>query len=181
MKLKTINEEVLYIPDEQVCTVGREEIKLLKLKAGQTAGLRCRICTHNGPEASLHEMMITLKKESYIRPHRHLGKVESFHLIDGTVDIVFFDEAGRIVKVCRMGNYQSGDSFYYRIEEPLYHTLLIRSDFLVFHETTNGPFLAEDTEFPAWAPEADDSKGAESFRTQLQHRVERHLAQGGFQ
>jgi cupin fold WbuC family metalloprotein len=102
-----------------------------------------------------------------VRPHKHLGKPESFHVIEGIVDVIIFDECGDIREVIQMGNYGSDRVFYYRISTPIYHTLLIRSDILVFHETTTGPFNRVDTVFAPWSPEEIDSSGCALFTEKL--------------
>jgi hypothetical protein len=56
-----------------------------------------------------------------------------------------------------MGEFHSGKKFFYRLSGPIYHMLVIRSDFLIFHESTEGPFNREDTIFPEWAPDEKSS------------------------
>mgnify|MGYP001468463522 CR=1 FL=1 len=51
--------------------------------------------------------------------------------------------------------YQLSDSsskgcFYYRVDEPTYHTFIIKSDYFIFHETTQGPFKRADTIYAPW-------------------------------
>ena len=48
------------------------------------------------------------------------------------------------------------------MSDPINHMLLIRSEFLVFHEATEGPFLREKTVFPEWAPE-ENAPGMKEF------------------
>ena len=44
-------------------------------------------------------MFIALSDETYIRPHKHLNKSESLHVLEGSADVVFFDEKGKITKI----------------------------------------------------------------------------------
>jgi cupin fold WbuC family metalloprotein len=113
---------------------------------------RARLCAHPSPADALHEMLICLARETYVRPHRHAGKSESFHIIEGELDVVLFDDAGAVRDVIAMGPYQSGRAFFYRLMEPCFHTVLVKTPFALFHETTNGPFDAADTEFAEWSP-----------------------------
>jgi len=46
-----------------------------------------------------------------------------------------------------MGELASGYPFYYRLADPVFHTLKIHSDFLVFYEATTGPFVKASTVF----------------------------------
>jgi cupin fold WbuC family metalloprotein len=152
MQTRKENDEVLYAATD-IVTVHRGDIGELKAGAEETARKRIRLCAHSTTQNRLHEMFIVLGKGSYIRPHRHAGKSESFHLVEGRLDIVIFDNAGNVVEIIDMGDYQSGRRFYFRIEQPVFHTVVVRSDFVIFHETTNGPFDRAATEYAPWAPE----------------------------
>lgn len=145
----------VYVHRGEVIRLGEAEICFLKLDADQQALGRSRVCTHQNSSDTLHEMIITLAGGSYVQPHKHLCKNESFHIIEGAVDVVVFDDAGQITDVVELGVYGSGRSFYYRLNAPLYHTLLIHGTHVVVHETTNGPFIREDAVFANWAPDGN--------------------------
>ena len=170
MHTRKHNNEVFYAED-RVIRVRSSDVQWLKKQAGGNLRERARLCTHRNTEDLLHEMFIVLSRDTYIRPHKHLGKPESFHVIEGTVDVVVFDENGGVNEVIRMGNYESGMAFYYRILDPLYHTLLIRSNVLVFHETTTGPFKLADTAFAPWSPEVDDKNACKAFVSALSNKT----------
>ena len=152
MKANPLNSEVLQA-DEPIVRVTASDIEMLNRKALANERKRIRLCAHSGIDDSLHEMLIVHGREAYVRPHKHPGKTESVHIIEGTVDVIVFDDEGRIREIIRMGEIGSGLHFYYRMSKPIFHTLLIRSDVLVFHETTNGPFRRSDTVFAPWAPD----------------------------
>ena len=149
--LRKINNE-LFVADELIVQLGAEQINFLKQQALSSNRKRARICTHRSNDDALHEMLIAISSDSYIHPHKHMSKVESFHIIEGLVDVVVFDDAGAIVDVVELGDVSTGKNFYYRLSDSLFHTLLIHSDFLVVHEVTNGPFLAKETILAAFAP-----------------------------
>ena len=152
INVRVESKEVLYPQDEVVLidTVDLEEMKRLAMINPRQ---RIRLCTHRSPTDHLHEMFIIHSKECYVRPHKHIGKAESMAILEGEVDVVLFHDDGSIKEVVKMGDIASGKKFYYRISDPVIHMLLIRSEFLVFHEATEGPFLREKTVFPKWAPE----------------------------
>jgi cupin fold WbuC family metalloprotein len=170
MRFRQLNDEVL-VPDTSLVTVSRADIEELKTRAARSPRRRSRICAHRGDEDKLHEMLIVLARDSYIRPHKHLNRSESFHLIEGTVDVVFFDDDGRVTDVVALGDYASGRQIYYRNDQPRYHTLLIKSEFLVIHETTNGPFRPAETVFASWSPEETDLAGRQQFMKDLLETV----------
>lgn len=170
IRTRAVGSAVFYA-DEAPVNAGREEIEFLKARVANTVLKRTRLCAHADVDDALHEMLIVLSNETYIRPAKHLGRAESLLLIEGVADAVFFDEQGEIERVLPLGDYASGRRFYYRISDPVYHTLLIRSDKLVFHEATTGPFRPEDTLFAPWSPPEDDPAAARAYMQRLASRV----------
>jgi cupin fold WbuC family metalloprotein len=130
---------------------------------------RARINAHPSADDALHEMLIAIRPESYIRPHKHPGKSEAFHIIEGAVDIVVLDDLGEICEVVPLAKDGSG-AFYYRMSRPRFHTLLIKSDILVVHEITNGPFVPGATVFAPFAPE-EGTIAAVHYISELDRRV----------
>jgi len=175
LRVEQINDEVLVAVDP-IVKIGRPEIQLLKERALRNPRQRIRICAHKRTDDPLHEMLIVHTKDTYVRPHKHFNKSESFHVIEGIVDVIVFDETGTVAEVIEMGDFASGRRFYYRIDAPVYHTLIIRSDVLVFHETTSGPFRREDTVFASWAPEDGDLEGRSAFQARLLEQLKRGRA-----
>lgn len=171
MKLRSQTPEVLHA-DEKIVRVGKEDVRSLMESLSRSTKGRSRICAHRDSSNALHEMIITLVRGSYIRPHRHLGKCESFHIIEGELDVVIFNDQGAVEDVVRMGPYGSERSFFYRMADPLYHTVIVRTETVLFHETTNGPFVREETEFAAWAPEEASVEKAGAYLRELESDVE---------
>jgi cupin fold WbuC family metalloprotein len=161
--VRKINDEVYYTADG-VTLVGPEEIGFLKARAGENPRRRARLCTHQAPDSSLHEMLIVHGREAYIRPHRHLGKPESLHVMEGRATVLFFDDAGAPRRRVTLGPGACG---YYRIESAVFHSLLIESDWFVFHEVTAGPFDPAMTEWAAWAPDGSDEAAAQRYAAAL--------------
>jgi len=170
LRAKTESAEVRYAADA-VVLVDAADVARLKQEAAQNARKRIRLCAHHGIDDRLHEMLIVHTHDTYVRPHKHLGKSESFHVIEGDVDVIIFDDEGGVTDFIPMGAFASGRPFFYRIAEPRFHTLLIRSDVLVFHETTGGPFRRDDTVFAPWAPEDGDAAAVTRFLADLDSRV----------
>jgi len=172
---RQVNEEVLFTTRE-LTTVTSEDIAWLKAQATLTRRKRIRLCAHPDPAASVHEMLIVHPKDAYVRPHKHLDKDESLHLIEGMVTTVIFEDDGSIGDVIPMGEYGSGRPFYYRLVGSVYHTLLIGSAVVVFHEAIRGPFRKTDMVLAPWAPEEEDVPAVKDFLDRLRETVEGRLA-----
>lgn len=170
MNLKPHNAEVVFAA-ESIVQIAGADIAALKAEAAQNPRRRKRICAHPDSGDRLHEMFIVHERGCYVRPHKHLGKCESLHVLEGTAEAVFFHEDGCVREVVALGEYRSGDRFFYRVGEPVYHTLLITSPVFVFHETSSGPFLREETVFAPWAPTEDQPEAVVAFTRQVSEAV----------
>lgn len=169
MKTKRVNDEVLFA-DEPVVTIGPREIALVKELATASARRRGRLCLHRAESDPVHEMLIALRADGYIRPHRHLGRGESFHVVEGAADVVLFDDAGGVVERVRMAADGDGARLY-RLNESRFHTVPVRSPVFVVHEKTAGPFERSDTEFAAWAPAEGDVAAIADYLVDLTARL----------
>lgn len=159
--MKDIRRSKATFNQDWLIDIGKSEIQ--NLKKSSVAPTSVRICLHDSPEAALHEMLIVHQKDAYVKPHKHINKSESFHVIEGEMDVFIFDGAGKVIQKIQMGDYNSGKSFCYRLSTSEYHTVLPKTKYVVFHEVTNGPFRREDTIFGEWAPDEGEGKAVKSF------------------
>jgi len=139
--------------DQPIIEVGINWFDRLRATAQTSPLRRSRLCLHHSPDDPLHEMIICFCRDTIIRPHRHLTKSESFHVIEGELDVLFFDEYGHPERRVAMGPVNSGRTTVYRLDAPSWHSVIVHSPFAIIHEVTNGPFVAEQSDFAAWAPE----------------------------
>ena len=166
VKYTVVNEEVLY-STESVTRLNRVDIELLKALASKNQRKRIRLCLHPNTEDHLHEMIIIHSKGAYVRPHKHVGKSESFHVVEGCLRVYFFEDDGRVKDVITMGQPGREEIFCYRLSESWFHTIIPITEMVVFHETTNGPFLREETVFASWAPPEEDSEAQKKYIDEL--------------
>ncbi len=168
MNLREVSTEVLQA-EGPVVRLTRDDIHDLKSRAARSPHARARICAHPGPDDPTQEMLIVLARANDIRVHKHPGKVESFHVMEGLLSVVLFSEDGSVLETVAMGDYASGRAFYYRQTVPLYHAILPESDYVAFQEVPQGPFSREGTVYPTWCP----AGGAElhTWLSELKRRV----------
>jgi len=69
-------------------------------------------------------MLIVHAKGAYVPPHKHTAKSESFHIIKGKLNVVIFNNDGSILKVIIMGDFDSDKTFFYRLPQDRFHTVI---------------------------------------------------------
>lgn len=156
-------------------TIGRDSIDFLKSRLPSSPLGRVRFCAHASDSDALHEMVIAMGRNTYIRPHRHLTKTESYHLVEGEMDVILFDDRGEIRQVVAMGSADTGRIVFYRLSISAFHSMIIRTPTVVFQETTNGPFRKEETLFAPWAPMDEDAASVSRFRQDMDRAIARRL------
>ena len=169
------NEEVLYTTAD-IATVGDVDIAALKERAAGNTRQRCRLCTHPEASADLHGMLIVHGRDAYVRPHRHMGKAETLHVIEGSAELIVFDETGAVSCAEPLTPAGTAGNFYYRMPAGVFHSLLITSDWLVFYESTIGPFDRTKTENAPWSPEDGDVDAVKDYMTRLRNEAGRLAA-----
>lgn len=158
--------EVLVCTDE-IVALRRSAVDELVVMAARSPKRRARICAHKDDSAGIQEMIILINRESYVSPHRHANKCESFHLIEGSADIVVFKDNGTIEKVIP---FSRDKAFFYRLDTQRYHTIVVRSGNIIFHEVTNGPFARNATEYAPFAP-LEGASDVEAYRQKLDGQI----------
>jgi cupin fold WbuC family metalloprotein len=157
MKLGTENFDLIN-SNREICLFGCSDVNSLKELAYKSPLKRARFCAHHSSDDLIHEMLITLHKDTYIQPHRHSFKSESFQVIEGEAEVLIFTDNGKVKQRIMLSSYDQDGCFYYRLNECSYHTVIVKSEFFVFLETTNGPFNKASSEYASWAPTEDASK-----------------------
>lgn len=140
-----------------VC-VDRQTLSELKRSAEQAENKRYRLCLHNSLEDQIQEMLIVLSQGTYFQPHKHPPhKTESYHVVEGKMRVVHFHDDGSVRRVIDMEPTGGNGVFLYRLAEPVYHTVIPLTPFVVYHETFLGPFCKEkDILYCEWAPPEND-------------------------
>jgi cupin fold WbuC family metalloprotein len=151
-----------------VVLFGLDQVADLKAQALASPLKRARICLHGSTADAIQEMIIALHRSGYVQPHRHPGRTESFHVLDGLLTVILFDDSGTVVRRLPLGPPGSARAVVYRQNASLWHTVLVESEFAVVHETVGGPFDPARTEFAPWSPPPGDEISARAFIHALQ-------------
>jgi cupin fold WbuC family metalloprotein len=150
-----------------VAALSAATIAALKRAAVDDPLKRARICLHRGGSDLVHQMVIVHHRDTYTHPHRHQGKIESFHVIEGRLALFFFNDAGAVDRSLVLGPFGSPEPPLYRLSASLWHTVVPLSEYVTFHEITNGPYVRGDSELAPWAPEEGDAAAVRAFKSKL--------------
>tara|TARA_A100001015_G_C14551721_1_gene541835 strand:- start:68 stop:565 length:498 start_codon:yes stop_codon:yes gene_type:complete len=146
-------------------------IKKIKHMALRNEKKRARICIHKSLRNKTNEMIIALNKNSFIAPHIHPnGKSESYFIMEGKMNVYVFNKLGKVQKIIKMGTYDSGRKFYYRMSKGFYHMPIAVDEWCIYHEVYSGPFIKKtDVYYPKWSPNENDSDGIKRFLKKINH------------
>ena len=113
---------------------------------------RARLNLHHSEDDPVQEMLIAFCDDSLNPPHRHLGKTESLHALEGRAAIVFFDEDGVVTRRVTIGAPGTMLPPLYRLSAPTWHTVIPLDPVVVLHEVAMGPFRRDTDVVPDWIP-----------------------------
>ncbi len=156
-----------FFVDQEIVEIEQKKLEQLRIAASQSITKRARFCLHRSYEDSIQDMVIAFCKDSYVHPHRNVRKSKLFHVIEGKLMLVFFDDGGAVVKKIEMGMYESEKPFLCRLNVNAWHTVVPLSDYLIILETNGGPFVKGEDEYAKWAPGSENEKGIKKFMERL--------------
>ncbi len=161
--------EVIY-NSQDILEVTPQILDELKRIALASPRQRSRLCMHHSRAHLTQEMLIVFHHGTFMPPHRHpAGKSESYHVVEGSMTVYFFDDAGRVIRTIEMSAAGSGRAFLYRLSSNTWHMPVATSEWLAYHETYTGPFEKDsDVEFPSWAPREEDRDQVQRFLADIQ-------------
>jgi cupin fold WbuC family metalloprotein len=128
----------------------------LAAKAAASPRARAHHNIHATAADLVQRFLVVAQSGSYFRPHRHASKSELAVLLRGRVDVLTFDERGRVTARYAVG--EGTAAIAYETPEGTWHTLVPCAAGAAFLEIKQGPYdAATATEFPAWAPTEGDA------------------------
>ena len=86
------------------------------------------------------------------------------------MNVYVFDKSGKVKKVVRMGPYNSGKNFFYRMSKGFYHMPIALTKWCVYHEVYSGPFVKNvDVRYPSWSPSEKNKNEKMKFLRKIGH------------
>ena len=143
-KLKKISDEVYY-SNIDLCQLDIKDIKRLIFKTKKKGLQKFRICFHKNINDKIHQMLIYHSKNYKCKPHKN-NYPETTIILDGKMDLIFYNKAKKIKKIVKMGNYTSKRKFFCFIKKNEFASVKIHSKYAIFFEITGGPFIKSKVE-----------------------------------
>jgi len=138
----------------------------LAAKAAASPRRRAHHNIHASPADPVQRFLVVAGRDSYFRPHRHATRTELAVMVRGRMDVLIFDERGRVL--ARYGVGEGTESLAYETLQGAYHTLVPGPAGGAFLEIKEGPYdPAISSEYATWAPaegEAEVAKFLEWLR-----------------
>ncbi len=123
----------------------------LAAKAAASPRARAHHNMHATAADPVQRFLVVACGDSYFRPHRHRTRSELAVMVRGRVDVLTFDECGRVT--ARYGVGDGTDSIGYETPQGAWHTVVPGAGGGAFLEIKEGPYdPATAAEFAAWAP-----------------------------
>ena len=161
MNKKKIEDSIFFEEAEfnqkSIKVISHKQIEYLKQKTLESKRNRYRLCLHSDVDHLTQEMIICLKGNNYFRTHKHpINYSESYFILEG-IDIYLFDDTGNFIEKVKLDSH--GGSFYYRLSDPIYHLVIPRSEWTIYHEVATGPFNKKTSiQYADFAPKENSSE-----------------------
>jgi len=147
--------------------VPRALLDELAARAAASPRARAHHNIHASPADPVQRFLVVAQGDSYFRPHRHATRSELALLVRGGVDVLLFDEHGRVLARHAIGEHTG--SLAYETEQGVWHTVVPWSAGCAFLEIKEGPYdPATAVQFAEWAP-AEGDRTVPGFRTWLRN------------
>ena len=165
-ELEKQNSEVEF-NRKDLLIINSDWIDRIKVLAKKNDSNKYRTCIHFSDKDHVHEMLVAHTSKTYVRPHKHRIHGESLQIVEGEATSIVFNDDGTIKYAFEVGEPSSNKTFYYSMKKAVFHMLYIHSEYLIFKETTKGPFIRNDTVFPDWAPDGKDNNELAAYFAHL--------------
>jgi cupin fold WbuC family metalloprotein len=149
--------------DSSLVRVSARELADVRHRAETAARGGAKMLLHGNDTENVQHMVQCYRLDSYMAPHRQLNCKKSYQIVEGELSVPFFSNEGNLEEMVEMGDHQSGKVFLLHFPADRWHTVLPRSNLVIYVEVIPGPYRAENTQLAPWAPPNEDVAGGLAF------------------
>lgn len=130
--------------------------------AANAARLRAHLNVHNSLDAPVQRLFIATEPDTYMRPHRHpeSHKWEFFIVLDGGIDLLVFDDTGKVQQRTVMSPSKTR-----AVEVPpgVWHAYVCKQSGTLALEVKEGAYIpTPEEDFAPWSP-AENTEAAPEY------------------
>lgn len=143
-----------------------ELLDAVTCQAKESPRLRMNYNFHATMNAPIHRLLNALEPGTYLPPHRHRDKEETYLILRGCLLVFFYDETGNVTEKVRLNPLEGN----YGLEIPscTWHSIVALESGTVIFEIKKGPYLPLSPEdLSSWAPAPSDEEGAKAFMKRI--------------
>ncbi len=146
--------------------ITEELLDIVTAQAKENSRLRMNHNFHATMDAPIHRLLNALEPGTYLPPHRHTDKEETYLVLRGSLLAFFYDEEGNVTeKVCL---HPSEGKYGLEIPPGAWHSIVALESGTVIFEIKKGPYQPLPPEDIApWAPSSSDEEGIKAFMKRM--------------
>lgn len=146
--------------------ISKELLDSVTHEAQENSRLRMNYNLHESLDAPIHRLLNALEPGTYLPPHRHTDKEETYILLRGNLLVFFYDDLGNVTEKANL-NLSAG-VYGVEISAGTWHSIIILEPGTVIFEIKSGPYCPLPPEDIApWAPAPSDAEGAAVFMKRM--------------
>ncbi len=135
-------------------------------KAKASARLRMNHNFHDSMESAVHRLLNALEPGTYLTPHRHMDKEETYLILRGSLFAFFFDDDGNITDKTLLS--QAKGNYGLEIPPRTWHSIVALEPGTMIFEVKSGPYVPlTPEEIAAWAPPPSDTEKVAAYMKHL--------------
>ena len=130
-----------------------------------------KICLHKDENYPVQEMINFSYGFNYNRPHKHLlNKNESYHIIEGGMEIYLISEKNKIIKKIKIEKKKNKFPPIFKLNKPIFHFIVPSTDWLIYHEVTTGPWKKKFIKYADFSPKNNLNNEGEIFYKEIKKK-----------
>lgn len=131
-------------------------------QAKENPRLRMNYNLHATMDTPVHRMLNALEPGTYLPPHRHTDKEETYLVLRGRLLAFFYDEEGNVTEKVCLDPVEGKHGL--EIPPGTWHSIVAMESGTVIFEIKKGPYQPLSPEdLASWAPASTDEEGIKAF------------------
>lgn len=135
-------------------------------EAQENPRLRMNYNFHTSLDAPIHRLLNALEPGTYLPPHRHADKEETYLVLRGSLLAFFYDDLGNVTEKVNLN--PSAGVYGLEIPSGTWHSIIALESGTVIFEIKSGPYQPLPLEdIASWAPAPSDLEGAAIYMKRM--------------